>query len=74
MTTTRTVIEKADVDDGILETAYDIVEGWYMEAPIDRADFIDQLEKWTGFDFGDQINSPAIEYIIRKARAYRREA
>lgn len=74
MSTTRTITSKEDVTDDLLEAVYEIVDGWHMDFPIDREDFLDRLESWAKVDMGDQMSSPAIEFIIRKARAYRREA
>lgn len=68
-----TITERNQVTDEILEQAFAIVEGYYLESPIDRFDFIDRLETWSGIDLGSKIDSPAIEFIIRKARAHRRE-
>lgn len=67
------VTAKEDVTDEILEHAYGIVEGYYLDEPINRFDFIDRLESWAGIDLGSKIDSPAIEFIIRKARRYRKE-
>ena len=68
-----TITESSEVTEEILEQAYAIVEGYYLDEPINRENLINRLESWTEVDFGPKIDSPAIEFIIRKARAYRRE-
>jgi hypothetical protein len=73
-TTMETILTKEQVTDEILGHVHDIVDGYYLESPIDRFDFIDRVESWAEVDLGDQIDSPAIEYLIRKARAYKRES
>jgi hypothetical protein len=68
-----TISERDQVTDEILEQAFAIVEGYYLDEPINRFDFIDRLESWADIDLGSKIDSPAIEFLIRKARAHRRE-
>ena len=68
-----TITERDQVTDEILEQAFAIVEGYYLDEPINRFDFIDRLESWADIDLGSKIDSPAIEFLIRKARAHRRE-
>jgi hypothetical protein len=68
-----TITERDQVTDEILEQAFAIVEGYYLDEPINRFDFIDRLEAWADIDLGSKIDSPAIEFLIRKARAHRRE-
>jgi hypothetical protein len=67
------ITERSQVTDEILEHAFAIVEGYYLDEPINRFDFIDRLESWSGLDFGSKVDSPAITFIIRKARVHRRE-
>lgn len=68
-----TILTREDVTEEVLEHVFAITEGYYLDQPIDRFDFIDRLESHTEAEWGDQIDSPAIEYALRKARAHRRE-
>lgn len=69
----NTITDPEHVTEELLDHAFGIVEGYYMDEPLNRFDFVDRLETWSGADFGSKIDTPAIELILKKARAHRRK-
>lgn len=70
--TFNTITDAEQVTEELLEQAFEIVEGYYLDQPLNSFDFLDRLETWTGVDFGSKIDTPAIELVLKKARAHRR--
>jgi hypothetical protein len=72
-----TELQSADaVTEEIISLAYDIVDGWYQEGPVDWEDVLDRLDGATLadgslLDLGSSLTSPAIRKIkkaVIKAR------
>lgn len=68
-----------DVTEDVIEGAWGIIEGWYMDTPIDWEDVWDRLEStplrgWAKPDLGGTIGTPAMKKIQREMKKRKREA
>ena len=68
-----------DVTDEIMEMAWDKVEGWYMDAPVDWEDVWDRmdgsrLDNGKRLDMGGSLDTPAMKKIKREMQKRKREA
>jgi hypothetical protein len=69
-------ITKAEhVTEAVLDEVWSIVEGWYLNSPIDWEDVYARIEKYNDdIDFGTEIDTPAMRKIQRIVRQWKREA
>lgn len=74
--------EPDDVTETVIEEGQNIVEGWYMDCPIEWEDLVNRLEEYLlgkgpdGRDlvFDDQMDGPALRKLQRELRRFKREA
>lgn len=69
----RILVTRQDVTDDVLETVWDVIEGWYLDDPIDWEDVLDRADN-AEWEFGDQWDDPVITYVQREMRRRKREA
>lgn len=67
------VIETADVTEKLLDEVWSVVEGWYLDTPIDWDDVWTRVERYSTWSFGDEYDSPAMRKIQREMRDRKRE-
>lgn len=76
------ILETAeDVDADVLEAGWSVVEGWYLDSPIDWEELLKRTESYLegegpgGSDvtFGPDADTPAIRYLKRELRERKRE-
>lgn len=70
----RPILTAADVTEEVLNDVWGVVEGWYMDQPVDWEDVLERVEKGDAWDFGTQMDSPAINKIKRTIRKWKSEA
>lgn len=70
----RYIRTAADVTEDVTQAVWEVVEGWYLDRPIDWEDVFDRAERWSDLDFGQDWDSPAIRKIKRTVREWKREA
>lgn len=73
------VLEAADVTEAILKSVWSVVEGWYLDGPIEWDDVLSRVERSPEadgryLDFGRLEDSPALRLIKRTIRQWKREA
>ena len=56
----RPILTAADVTEDVLEDAYQVFEGWFSEGAIDWEDFFERMERYYPYDFGEEMDSPAM--------------
>lgn len=73
---TRIIKTRQDVTEDVLDIVWDVIEGWYMDVPIDWEDTLERAEKYAGgeWEFGTQWDDQAIRYVQRVMRDRKREA
>lgn len=69
----RVISTTADADD-LREDIESIFDGWYADVSrIDWQDFIDRLEKRGAYDFGTDMDSPAIRRVKAIVKELRKQ-
>jgi hypothetical protein len=69
----RMILTAADVTEDVIGAAVETFNGWFDDdEPIDWEDFFARMERHHPFDFGDQMDTPAMRKVQRTIRAYRR--